>query len=131
MLKKLYGSLLVKFTSLFVLSLLLLYAISYGLLNRFFMQSLPQKSYEAMMVGFNDVWISIAFVFCTVFIVVFFLIRLFVKSITDEVEDINSYLEEINQKNYDAVLKIEHHLEFLQLSILLKNIVKRLKNKNK
>jgi len=84
-----------------------------------------------MMIGFNDVWISIAFVFITIFFVGFFIIRYIVKSITEEVDDINNFLEEINRKNYDAVLKIEHHLEFLQLSILLKNIVKRLKNKNK
>jgi len=95
------------------------------------MQSLPQKTYEAMMVGFNDVWINIAFVFTAVFLIGFFIIRFVVKSVTDEVDDINNFLEEINRKNYDAVLKIEHHLEFLQLAVNLKNVVKRLKNKNK
>ncbi|MBN2817219.1 MAG: hypothetical protein JXQ67_11095 [Campylobacterales bacterium] len=95
------------------------------------MQNFSSKEYEAIMIGFNDVWINIAFIFIGILIVVFFILRFIIKSVSDEVEDINEFLEEINKKNYDAVLKIEHHLEFLQLSILLKNIVKRLKNKNR
>lgn len=85
----------------------------------------------AFMILYNDVWITIAALFGAVFVGVFFVLRFMIGSITDEIDDINNYLEEINNKNYEAVLKIEHHLEFLQLSLLLKNIVKRLKGKNK
>jgi len=84
-----------------------------------------------LMDGFNEVWINILFVFIALFCFVFFILKHIISKVTDEIEDINNFLEEINKKNYDAVLKIEHHLEFLQLSLLLKNIVKRLKNKNR
>lgn len=128
MLKKLYNSLLIKFTSLVFGALLLLYLISYALMNKFMLEQVRQ---ESLTNAFNDVWVIIGLVSLGVFIGVFLILRFFIKSITDEIDDINSYLEEINKKNYEAVLKIEHHLEFLQLSLLLKNIVKRLKNKKK
>lgn len=81
------------------------------------------------MSSFNDVWVTLFIIFGGLFLVVFFLLRFWIGKLTQEVEDINNYLEEINKKNYEAVLKIEHHLEFLRLTVLLKNIVKRLKNK--
>jgi hypothetical protein len=100
-------------------------------MHKFFLAFVAPKELAAFMSSFNDVWITLAFVFAFVFFGVFLTLRFFVGNVTDEIEDINEYLEEINKKNYEAVLKIEHHLEFLQLSLLLKNIVKRLKNKSK
>ena len=100
-------------------------------MHKFFLAFVRPQELAAFMSSFNDVWITISFVFGAVFFGVFLMLRFFVGSVTDEIEDINEYLEEINKKNYEAVLKIEHHLEFLQLSLLLKNIVKRLKNKTK
>jgi len=130
-LKKLRTSLLLKFTLLLFFTLFLLYLISYALLNKFMIESMKPEELTLLMDGFNEVWINILFVFIALFCFVFFILKHIISKVTDEIEDINNFLEEINKKNYDAVLKIEHHLEFLQLSLLLKNIVKRLKNKNR
>lgn len=131
MLKHLNSSLLLKFSSLVFIAFVLLYFISYALLHSFLVEQMKPEKLVAFMIVYNDVWIMIAAVFGAVFLIVFFVLRFLITSVTDEIDDINSYLEEINKKNYEAVLKIEHHLEFLQLSLLLKNIVKRLKSKNK
>lgn len=131
MLKGLHFSLLLKFSSLIFIAFALLYFISYGMLHSFLLEQMTPEELVAFMTHYNDVWISIGIVFIAVFSGVFLVLRFIVGSVTDEIDDINSYLEEINNKNYEAVLKIEHHLEFLQLSLLLKNIVKRLKSKKK
>ena len=129
MLKKLRTSLLLKFSSLFFFALLLLYLISYAVMHKFLLDVIKPEELDAFMSSFNGVWITLAFVFGIFFLAVFIMLRYFISNVTDEIDDINNFLEEINKKNYDAVLKIEHHLEFLKLSLLLKNIVKRLKNK--
>ncbi|HLD22313.1 MAG TPA: HAMP domain-containing sensor histidine kinase, partial [Sulfuricurvum sp.] len=41
------------------------------------------------------------------------------------------YLDEVSAKNYRAVLKPEYFREFLQISIMLKNLVKKLHNRDK
>ena len=131
MLKKLRSSLLLKFGSLVFFAFFLLYLISYALTHKFLLANVEPNELDALLLAFNEAWTTLALVFAGFFVAVFLTLRFFIESVTDEIDDINDYLEEINKKNYEAVLKIEHHLEFLQLSLLLKNIVKRLKSKNK
>ena len=100
-------------------------------MHKFLLANIEPNELDALLLAFNEVWTTLALVFAGFFVAVFLTLRFFIESVTDEIDDINDYLEEINKKNYEAVLKIEHHLEFLQLSLLLKNIVKRLKSKNK
>ncbi len=107
----------------------MLYLVTYAMMHKFFLELLEPEELTTLMSSFNDVWITIFIIFGMVFLGGFFLLRFWVGKVTQEVDDINNYLEEINKKNYEAVLKIEHHLEFLRLTVLLKNIVKRLKNK--
>jgi predicted PurR-regulated permease PerM len=100
-------------------------------MHKFLLDNIRANELEAFLLAFNEIWITLALVYIVFFMAVFLMLRFFIESVTDEIDDINNYLEEINKKNYEAVLKIEHHLEFLRLSILLKNIVKRLKAKTK
>ena len=59
---------------------------------------------------------------------------LFFKRTNDKVlsdlKELIEYLQEINNKNYEAVVKTKHFSEFLQIELLLKNIVKRLHKKD-
>lgn len=48
-----------------------------------------------------------------------------------DVAQIAGYLEAIGEKKYKSVLKIRYYGEFLQIAILLKNLVKRLKQHEK
>ncbi len=48
-----------------------------------------------------------------------------------DILQITHYLDQISAKNYRAVLKPEYFREFLQISIMLKNLVKKLHNRDK
>ena len=131
MLKKLLASLLFKLSSLFVGTFLLLFFISYALLNKFLIEHMTDEKLVSVMSDFNEVWFLIGFVFIVLFITSFFIMKSTLSRVTDEIDEINKYLQAINEKRYDAVLRVDNYLEFLQLSLLLKNLVKRLKNKKK
>lgn len=49
----------------------------------------------------------------------------------EDLDAIRAYLEDMNDKKYDAIVKIMHYVEFLHLSLLLKNITKRLSQRAK
>ena len=53
------------------------------------------------------------------------------KQILSDAKELTQYLEEINAKNYDAVIKTKYFSEFLQIELLLKNLVKRLHKKQR
>jgi len=53
------------------------------------------------------------------------------KRLESDVEAINRYLDAIGGKNYKAVLKVKYYKEFLQIALQLKNVVKRLRQREK
>jgi len=53
------------------------------------------------------------------------------KKIRDDISQIIRYLDEIADKNYKAVIKTRHFTEFLQVSLQLKNLVKKLSNRDR
>lgn len=131
MLKKLLTSLLFKLTSLFLGTFFILFLISYALFHKFTLQYVSEDKLAVAMSDFNETWFVIGLIFLVLFAVVYFIMRATLARVTDEIEEINNYLQALNEKRYDAVLKVDHYLEFLRLSLLLKNLVKRLKNKKK
>ena len=61
-----------------------------------------------------------------------FFLRKIEKKFYEDIESIHTYLYEISKnKNYGAIIKIQHYIEFLQVSLLLKDVVKRLYKKDK
>ena len=48
-----------------------------------------------------------------------------------DIAQITQYLNAVSEKNYQAVLKPNYFQEFLTISILLKNLVKKLRNRDK
>jgi len=85
----------------------------------------------AVIEEFNLVWLEIALISFIVFLIIFFILKRNIKTLTNDIDEFTEYLEEINQKKYNAVLKINHYVELLKMSLLLKNIVKRLNKKAK
>ena len=59
------------------------------------------------------------------FVVVYLAIRMS-RKIRYDIAQLSAYLEEISDKNYKAVVKPRYFTEFLQISLLLKNLVKKL-----
>ena len=51
------------------------------------------------------------------------------KKIRYDIEQITQYLEELSNKNYQAVVQTRYFNEFLQISIMLKNLAKKLSNR--
>ena len=53
------------------------------------------------------------------------------KRVSYDISQISNYLNEISNKNYKAVIKTQYFSEFLQISLLLKNLLKKLANRDK
>jgi two-component system, OmpR family, phosphate regulon sensor histidine kinase PhoR len=57
---------------------------------------------------------------------VFYLALRMNRKIQHDIGELSSFLEQISEKNYKAVVKVRYFTEFLQISLLLKNMVKKL-----
>jgi len=88
-------------------------------------------SLDAIMDEFYFLFLQLFFLFLIVFILAFYISKKISEKILLDIADIRNYLEEISKKNYSAVIKTRYFYEFLQISLKLKNIVKRLHSKDK
>lgn len=77
----------------------------------------------------KDFWFSYFELLFILYVVGYYALKKFVFKLDKDINALTKYLEELNDKNYDAHLEIHHNLEFLKISLLLKNIVKRLYKK--
>lgn len=77
----------------------------------------------------EDFWFSYFELVFILYVVSYYILKKFVLKLDKDIDALTKYLEELNNKNYDAHLEIHHNLEFLKISLLLKNIVKRLYKK--
>jgi len=76
-------------------------------------------------------WLSISFLlFLNMFITLYLLKRNSNKILEDTVE-LKRYIEDISKKEYNSILHIKYFQEYLEISVMLKNIVKRLNQKDK
>ncbi|HFB53125.1 MAG TPA: hypothetical protein ENJ67_00200 [Sulfurimonas autotrophica] len=74
---------------------------------------------------------SILVIFVILSLVFFLFLQLYLKNIEKDINAITQYTHDINEKEYTSEVKIMHYVEFLHLSVLLKNIAKRLYQKDK
>lgn len=72
-------------------------------------------------------WLSYAEVVAILYGVSFYVLQKMVAKIESDMNSFVEHLEELNEKKYDSKLHILYTLELLQASLLLKNLVKRLK----
>ena len=77
------------------------------------------------------VWAVNFVILSIMFTVVFYLLKRKKEKIIYDTQKLISYLQELNDKNYEAVFKTKYIAEFLQIEILLKNIIKRLHKRDK
>ena len=80
--------------------------------------------------AYNQTWIKLAITSVIVLVIIYFFIKSVSYKLTQDAEKFQNYLEEISNKNYQAVVKIKYFYEFLEMSLRLKNLVKRLNNKD-
>jgi len=86
---------------------------------------------EAIMSEFNSLFFLLFLSFLFIFALAFYISKKMSEKISYDIEQITNYLDEITKKNYGAVIKIEYFYEFLQIALIVKNLVKKLHSKDK
>ena len=81
--------------------------------------------------NFYYIWKMMLFAYIFFIVVSLAISYIISKKIRYEIEQINKYLLEISNNNYKAVIKTKYFSEFLQISLLLKNLVKKLHNRDR
>ena len=88
-------------------------------------------SLDRVMHEFYALWTRIALVF-SIFIIIGLLIAYNIsKKIRYDIQQITDYLREVSEKNYKAIIKPEFFSEFLYIALTLKNLAKKLNNRDR
>ena len=86
---------------------------------------------HSVMGYFYQLWTKLAASFLLFVIIALILTFKISKKAEYDIAQITQYLHDISAKNYMAVLKPQHFREFLQITLLLKNLVKKLRTRDK
>lgn len=80
----------------------------------------------------NTIYISLGFFLLFVLALSVYLYSKLLHRLKYDLEQVREYLYDISEnKDYNSTIKIDNFTEFLQISLVLKNIVKRLNQKEK
>ena len=132
--KKIKEDTLIKVFKIFVLAFFFLFVSAYALFKNFLLDIVAQNSLDPqeLLSGFNLVWLEFFTLALLVLTLAFYFLKKLNTKLTDDIKEIKNYVTEISEhKNYEAIIKIKNYKEFLEISLILKNIVKRLKQKYK
>jgi len=132
--KKIKQDAFTKVMMIFVGVFSVLFVVSYALFKHFLLSTLSKTSLDtpAIISQYNGVWIEIFVVFILLSLLVFYMLKKLNAKLEEDIDAIDTYVKEISEhKNYDAVIKIKHYLEFLEIAVVFKNIAKRLNQKEK
>jgi len=135
---KLKDMLVPKFLFIVIGIFLLFSSVIYFSLNSHLegvLESIPDNNSSLLVQGlYNDfysLWILLSLVFILLFLLSFLIFKKSINNLLFDVKQLNRYIENISNKNYSEKIKIKHYFEFLQISIMLKNLVKRLNSRDK
>ena len=133
--KKIKQDTFTKFMMIFVGVFFVLVVVAYGLIRHFLVTlSSSSLSLDPKLVIslYNAVWIDFFVVFIPVLFIVSFLLHKINSQLEEDISAIKLYVKEISEhKNYTVKVKIKYYQECLETSIYLKNIAKRLSQKEK
>jgi signal transduction histidine kinase len=88
-------------------------------------------SLAQIMDDFYALWIKLFFIFVSIIIFSIYISKKMSQRIVYDISQLTNYLDEISNKNYKAVVRTKYFYEFLQISLLLKNLVKKLSKNEK
>ena len=88
-------------------------------------------SLDKVMKDFYALWYRLAIVFTAFVIIGLFIALKISKKIRHDLVQITEYLREVSDKNYKAIVKPEYFSEFLYIALTLKNLAKKLNNRDK
>ncbi|HEX5623425.1 MAG TPA: HAMP domain-containing sensor histidine kinase [Sulfuricurvum sp.] len=86
---------------------------------------------QSVMKDFYQLWIKLAGSFIFIIFIALIITYKISNKARHDIAQITQYLNEISAKNYTAMLRPEYFREFLQIALLLKNLVKKLRNRDK
>ena len=132
--KKLKNDIFFKTILIFIGVFFLLFLISYGLSKHFILSLTLSEPHliEEILEAFNLVWLKISLVFFVLMILTYFILKHLRNRVYEDLDAVSEYIYEISEnKNYEKTLKIKYYLEFLQIAVGLKNMTKRLAQKDK
>ena len=79
---------------------------------------------------YNQVWVILGGLYIFILILIYLSIKSINYKLSEDIEHFQDYLNEVSNKNYEAIVIIKYFHEFLEMSLRFKNIVKRLNNKD-
>ena len=79
---------------------------------------------------YNQVWMILGGLYLFIMILIYLSIKSINYKLSEDIEHFQDYLDEVSNKNYEAVVIIKYFHEFLEMSLRLKNVVKRLNNRD-
>jgi len=86
---------------------------------------------STLMSTFYTTLLILFAMFALGFLVVVYVLKEIHHNLSEEMDQFKKYLESIAAKDYEAVLHIKYFYELLEISLILKNIIKRLYQKDK
>lgn len=86
---------------------------------------------EMIMDHFYTLWLKLFFTFMIFMIIALVIAYNISKKARYDITQITQYLDDISSKNYKTLFKPQYFREFMQISVSLKNLVKKLNNRDK
>ena len=80
---------------------------------------------------FYELSMKIGLIYIFILIISFYTSNRMSENIMEDIRRIKLYLDDISNKNYKANIKVKHFHEFLEISLLLKNLVKKLDKRDR
>lgn len=110
-----------------------LLSLAYFLLKDLLLSQLNPQHDNIILImdSYNTIWAEILIAFVVLGTVAFLYIKRLSDTLLEDVQHLSEYMQAINDKNYEAIIQIQHYTEFLKIALIFKNLVKRLKQKEK
>ncbi|WP_297432522.1 hypothetical protein [Sulfurimonas sp.] len=110
-----------------------LFSLAYFLLKDLLLSQLNPQHDNIILImdSYNTIWAEILIAFVMLGTVAFLYIKRLSDTLLEDVQHLSEYMQAINNKNYEAIIQIQHYTEFLKIALIFKNLVKRLKKKEK
>jgi signal transduction histidine kinase len=86
---------------------------------------------DQVLSHFYELSLKIAIIYIFILIISFYTSKTMSQQVIEDISRIKKYLDDISDKNYKSNLKVKYFHEFLEISLLLKNLVKKLDKRDK
>ena len=86
---------------------------------------------EQIMDEIHSLWMVLGAVISFILLISLYIAKSMAYRVEHDINAIREYLKAISGKDYEAHIHIKYYKEFLEISLLMKNLVKRLNNREK